>query len=52
MTAAGKAQRPAASAPAFAHEDAGMRAEVLRGLRGTPKTLPPKLFYGGYFCGE
>lgn len=25
--------------------DAALQAEVLRGLRGTPKTLPPKLFY-------
>ena len=25
--------------------DAGVRGDVLRGLLGTPKTLPPKLFY-------
>ncbi|HEY1145103.1 MAG TPA: L-histidine N(alpha)-methyltransferase, partial [Allosphingosinicella sp.] len=25
--------------------DAALRAEVLRGLTTTPKTLPPKLFY-------
>jgi dimethylhistidine N-methyltransferase len=25
--------------------DAGLRDEVVRGLRATPKTLPPKLFY-------
>ena len=38
------------SAPRLAHAmagvmDPGLRDEVLRGLRATPKTLPPKLFY-------
>ncbi len=31
--------------PAENAMDSGLRDEVLRGLRATPKTLPPKLFY-------
>ncbi|HUF66704.1 MAG TPA: L-histidine N(alpha)-methyltransferase, partial [Gemmatimonadaceae bacterium] len=37
------AQRPAQTADGAM--DPGLREEVLRGLRATPKTLPPKLFY-------
>jgi dimethylhistidine N-methyltransferase len=33
------------AAPVVGAIDAGLRDEVLRGLRTTPKTLPPKLFY-------
>jgi L-histidine Nalpha-methyltransferase len=38
---------PAADAPAgeAAPPDSGIRHEVVRGLTGTPKTLPAKLFY-------
>ena len=41
MPAAGR-QLPQSAAGSM---DAGLRDEVLRGLRATPKTLPPKLFY-------
>lgn len=34
-----------ASQPSVAPADPALIAEVLRGLRSTPKTLPPKLFY-------
>ena len=41
-TRAGDAGKAAGSA---ASDDAGLLDEVLRGLRSSPKTLPPKLFY-------
>ena len=41
----GAAASPAVAGGAADAAREGMREEVLRGLRGTPKTLPPKLFY-------
>ena len=44
MTSPRDAARSAAVGPSGSG-DRALREEVLRGLRGTPKTLPPKLFY-------